>query len=75
MKQTEQGNMAFMATMSAFAILGATGVAVLGFTPVSLALIIVCSFFGTFVAVMVENHVNKRVTEKQKQEIEEAFKE
>lgn len=75
MKQTDQGNFAFMATISGFAVIGATGVAILGFTPISLGLVFLCSFLGTFVAVNVENYVNKRVTEKHKQDIENVFKE
>lgn len=75
MKQTDQGNFAFMATISGFVVIGATGVAILGFTPISLGLVFLCSFLGTFVAVNVENYVNKRVTEKHKQDIENVFKE
>lgn len=75
MKSTSDlGNFAFMVTICAFAFIGATTTAVLGFTSVALGVVFACTFFGTFVAVFVENKVNKYTAKQREREMEQYMK-
>lgn len=70
MTSHDAGNIAFMGTISAFSIVAATSVMLLGFTTLSLAILILSVFVGTLVAVGAEKWVNAYVSKKEEALIE-----
>ncbi len=64
----DAANIVFIGIITVFAVLAAVCIATLGFTGLSLALVALCTLLGTFVAIVVENHVNKFI-DKQREKV------